>query len=867
MDPDRWRRIETIFQSARTRPEADRVQFLDHACIGDDDLRRAVESLLAQSSSANDVVSRPAIDVAAQLEAAAVSPFGDVQSTVAYSGVQRSVTPEVADRSIGGYRIVRKLGQGGMGVVYEAEQQHPHRLVALKVIRGGAFVDDSQIRLFEREAEALGRLKHAGIAAIYESGQTADGQPYLVMELVRGLALDEYVRTFTSVRPLTRARVQQILSLYLRICEAIAYAHQRAVIHRDLKPSNIIVSTEGTGDIPSLAALPGIKVLDFGLARITDVDKLDATVLTRAGDIRGTLAYMSPEQIRGNPDDIDLRSDVYSLGVILYELVAGKRPYDVGSLPLLEAARTIAEVQPAPIATEIVDGDLRAIIGKALEKEPERRYQTVPALADDLSRYLTDLPVLATPPSTTYHVRKFIRRHKAGVATALVGLSLLTLFAVAMAFQARRLAVERDRANREAVAATQIADFLMGLFNVSDPSEARGNSITAREILDKGASRISADLRTQPLVAAQLQTVMGRVYHALGLYDSAAPLLQSALSVRQAQLGPRHRDVAESLDLVGRVLRDKGQYDAAEAHMRESLAIRRDTFGPGDSQVADILNDLGSVVFEKGDLAAAEQLFREALTIRRATLGDGNEKTADSLNDLAITIENRTADYQTVIDLQTQVLTLRRAHWHSDHPYVAQSMNNLAMAYYRNRQYTAAEPLFREALAMNRRLLGDVHPEVATTLNNLALLLRDERQFAAAEQTFLQALEIDRKARGPEHPLTVDIMISLAAVKTQAGKAGEAEPLFREAFDIQRRTLAADDIRLATTSGLLGAALAALKRFPEAEALLIPASTKIENRFGTEHPRTQAMLRRVVSLYEAWNQPAKAEEYRRRVKE
>jgi serine/threonine protein kinase/Tfp pilus assembly protein PilF len=862
MDPERWHRIESIFHNALEQPEADRAQFLNQVCVGDDDLRQAVDALLAESSNADRFMSRVALEVAAEIEAAELESSG---GTTLFDAIATSPgsAPD-GERSIGGYRIIRRLGQGGMGVVYEAEQQHPHRLVALKVVRGGMFVDDLHIALFEREAEALGRLKHAGIAAIYESGRTPDGQPYFAMELVHGLVLDEYIRAALPVRPLTRAQINSIVSLFLRICEAIAYAHQRAVIHRDLKPSNIIVSTEGSADVPSMSASPNVKILDFGLARIADADRLDA--LTHAGDIRGTLAYMSPEQIRGNPQDTDLRADVYSLGVILYELVVGQRPYDVSGVPLYEAARTIAELQPAPIASAHVDGDLRAIIAKALEKEPDRRYQTVPALADDLSRYLDDLPILAKPPSTADHLRKFVRRHKTGVATAAAALMLLALFAVTMAFQARRLAIERDRANREAVVSTQIANFLMGLFKVSDPSEARGNTITAREILDKGASSIASDLRTQPLVAAQLQTVMGRVYHALGLYDTALPLLQSALAVRQVKLGERHQDVAEALDLVGRVQRDKGQLAPAEANMRQALAIEREIFGPNDPQVADVLNDLGTVVFEKGDLVAAEQLFRDALAIRRATLGDKDEKTADSLNDLAITIENRTADYKTVIELQAQVLALRRAHWQSDHPYVAQALNNLAMAYYRSRQYSEAEPLFREALAMNRRLLGDIHPEVSTNWNNLGLLLRDRREFGAAEQAFLQALEIDRKARGPEHPATIDTLISLAAVKMQAGDPQAAEQLFREALDIQRRTLASDDFRLPTTQGLLGAAIAASKRFPEAEALLIPAYTAIDHRFGGDHPRTQAMLRRVVALYEAWGKPAQANDYRRRVK-
>jgi hypothetical protein len=310
-----------------------------------------------------------------------------------------------------------------------------------------------------------------------------------------------------------------VLELFISICEAIAYAHQRGVIHRDLKPSNVIVCEE-TSAASGVDAAAAVKVLDFGLARVTDGEARVQTAFTDAGHMVGTMPYMSPEQVRSNPDDIDLRTDVYSLGVMLFRLVTGALPHALDNLTIVEAARIICDEPHArlPLLSQSADSDVRAIVLKAIEKDPARRYQTVSALADDVTRYLNDLPVLAKPPSAAYQLSKLVRRHKPGVAAVSTVVVLLVVLAASMTIQARRLAIERDRANREGQTSKQIADFMVGLFTVSDPSEARGNSVTAREILDRGADRISADLGGQPLVQARLMTVMGSVYYALGLF-------------------------------------------------------------------------------------------------------------------------------------------------------------------------------------------------------------------------------------------------------------------------------------------------------------------------------------------------------------
>ncbi|NJN64540.1 MAG: serine/threonine protein kinase [Acidobacteria bacterium] len=354
----------------------------------------------------------------------------------ARAGASRSSAASAAiPDSIGEYRILGKLGEGGMGVVYEAEQRDPRRVVALKVIRGGAFVDDDRVRMFQREVETLARLTHPNIGAIYESGRTEDGQHFFAMELVRGSTLSAHLATRPPVT--APGELEQRLRLFAKLASAVHHAHQRGVIHRDLKPSNIIVieDTEARAagaQSATRTVTPELKILDFGLARITDDDVRAASMITEVGVIKGTLPYMSPEQARGDGDAIDVRTDVYALGIILYEMIAGQRPYDVLKASLIEAVRVICEEPPRSVAlswggSRRLDPDVETIIGKALEKEPDRRYASAAALADDVSRFLDSEPIQARPPSAAYQVRKFAKRHRPIVAGAGIAVASLVV--------------------------------------------------------------------------------------------------------------------------------------------------------------------------------------------------------------------------------------------------------------------------------------------------------------------------------------------------------------------------------------------------------------------------------------------------------
>ncbi|MCW5967896.1 MAG: serine/threonine protein kinase [Blastocatellales bacterium] len=972
MTPERWQQIQELFHSALERAPDQRGPFLDERCAADESMRREVESLIASSEEAGSFIEGAVRDAAESMIE------GEPQ----------------AGLRIGPYRIIRRIGRGGMGAVYLAERvdEQYRKRVAIKLIKRGLDTDEV-IRRFRNERQILAGLDHPNIARLLDGGATEMGAPYFVMEYIEGLPLDIYCDR-------NRLTIDERLRLFRTVCSAVHYAHQNLVVHRDLKPGNILVTPAGD-----------VKLLDFGIAKVLlSQPGAEGQTETATGLRPMTPDYASPEQARG--EAITTASDVYSLGVLLYELLTGQRPYRFGSRTPQEVDRIISETEPEKPSTAIartdkvagttegeagespvetvsrtrrdtldrlrrrLRGDLDNIVLMALRREPRRRYASVEQFSDDIRRHIDGLPVIARQDTLGYRTVKFINRNRIGVATGAVFLLGAIGFGIVMAAQSVRIASERDRAvaaervaeerraeaeserdravaaetlaeseqleaerardaertqrqlaesllsramkaesearfeavraRNEAETARQVSGFLVGMFEVSDPERARGSTITARELLDRGANRISGELKDSPQVRATLMTTMGRVYERLGLYESAAPLLEEALKIRRGDHGGANIEVAQSLNNLAEVRRRTGHADDAAELFREALTIKRRLLGAEHAEVAEVLDNLAIVMEAQGHYGEAEPLYREALAMRRKLLGVEHEKVAESLNNLAELLRKK-GDLAGAEPLHREALAMRRRLLAPDHPTLAISLDNLAIVLYSKGDLAGAEPLYGEALGIFRKVLGNEHPDVATCLNNMAAIRIARGDYAAAEPLYREAAEIFRKRLGGEHPSVAFVMTNLARtlhgkqdydaaesifveyleirrkklraghpdiahslvglgqLLTDKGNAQDAEPLLREGVEIRRKAFVGNDWRTAEAESAYGACLSALGRFAEAETLLLSGHAALTAGRGERDNLTLLALRRLVGLYEAWGRTDDAMRYRSRV--
>jgi eukaryotic-like serine/threonine-protein kinase len=819
-------------------------------------------------------------------------------------------SPSQPPQSIGDYVIIGKLGEGGMGVVYEAQQQHPKRRVALKVVRGGHFVSENEIKMFEREAETLARLKHPNIAAIYESGRTEEGQHFFAMELVRGETLDAYAKRRAS------AGVRERLGLFRTICDAVNYAHQRGVIHRDLKPSNIVVvQEEGAArrsdtDLGSSAKhVPAVKILDFGLARITDSDAA-VSIVTEVGAIKGTLPYMSPEQARGNPEEIDLRTDVYALGVVLYQLLAGNLPYDTNKSSILEAVRVICEDQPRSMRSDAgaqrIDSDVETIVLKALEKEPVRRYQNAAALADDIQRYLTSQPILARPPSTVYQMRKLVARHRVLVGAVAAIFVVLVALAATMTVQSARIAKERNRARDEAAKATAINDFLQTTLGAADPWSGEGRRVTLVEALDSAVEKIGTSFNDQPLIDAAVRHTIGRTYLSLGSFDRAEPLLRKSLEIWTSLLGRQSDDVAECLMDLARAARKQGnvqpsvemareslairrslhgersgflaegmaeaaeildaagQYDEAESLITEALQVQRELFGERSKEVASSLPILGSLVARLGRFREAESLATVALPLRREIFGERSPEVPLSMNDIA-TYQMALGKYAEAESMLYASMEITRDVLGEDSPEMVALKENLANDFFKQGRFDESIDLVQEVISIRRKVLGEQSTGVARSTANLAAVYKSAGMLDRSEETYRDAVDRLKRTLGPNHAEVASVLAGFAGLLQMKGDLGGAERALREALEIRRAAFEHDSPWIATTRVDLGVVLVAERQYVEAESLLVSGRDVREAAYGREDARVVKATKALVDLYEARGDREKAAENRARL--
>ncbi|MHC4217914.1 MAG: serine/threonine-protein kinase, partial [Planctomycetota bacterium] len=670
---------------------------------------------------------------------------------------------------------------------------------------------------FEREMEALNALEHPNIVSAFAM-DIVDGAPVLAMEWITGVSITHWAAGNGA-----RRRPDESVGTFLTVCEAVNHAHQRGVMHRDLKPSNILIDTSGHP-----------HVLDFGLAKLVDPAASTDRRSTVTDQFVGTLAYASPEQLCGRPDEFDVRSDVYSLGVILYEMLTGRIPYELGET-VATAAQAIEHGDPVRPSTisEHVDRDLEAITLKALVKDKAARYQSVEALAADLRGYRAGEPISARVPSGFSHLIKTLRRHALAATFAVTVFVLVTAFAAVAATLAVRVAQQRDlavgaqageteargRAEQEAAKAQAVSAFLQDMLAAVDPMRANAGDITVHEVLDAAAAQIDEEFAGQADLEAAVRQVIGITYHSLGRYAAAEPQFRRALEIRKSVHRGDHAELADVMNELGHLMTSTGRYDEAEQLLREALRMRRAVLGNEHADVATSLNNLGKVLIRRGAGADAEPPFREALAIRRRVLGDEDKLTVASLG-------------------------------------------NLAACLHSQGEYEQAEALYRQALDLERKIQDIDHLDQAWNLHNLGALLRDTGRYDEAEAVLRQSLKLKRETLSGDHPQVGFTLNALGKLLYLAGRYEQAEATLRETLAVYARTMDDQHPRMAEARVSLGASLAARGDYAAAEPFLRAGYHGLrELAFPGDHRRLEA-LTNLIELYEAWGKPAEAEAYR-----
>ena len=821
----------------------------------------------------------------------AVKPAADVASS------------EPQPEHVPGYRIIRLLGRGGMGVVWEAEQERPRRRVALKVMRRDHLVDDVHTRMFFREAETLARLKHPNIASIYESGHTDDGHDYFAMELVVGDTLDRWLRSRPAIIDSNELRLR--LKLFNTICEAVHYAHQRGVIHRDLKPSNIIVTEGpvlGSGSSHSDTG-PTVKILDFGLARITDAD-VAATMVSEVGLIKGTLQYMSPEQARGDVTAIDVRTDVYALGVILYELLAGERPYDVSRSAIAEAVRVICEEPPKPLprggATRI-GADLATIVAKALEKEMDRRYGSASALGEDVERYLTSQPILARPPSAVYQMRKFAARNRAIVFGAAATLMVLIAGVVVSTSLGLREAAQRRAAEQAKTDLEAVAEFQSRMLASVDPSrmgrelisdlrdrvltEVRDDggsdsqvaaaaasfddlmrgvnttdaalNVIDRQILARAVETIDSDFKDRPEIALRLRATIGDTYGELGLLTEAEAQERLVFEGSKTVLGADHPDTLEAGRKLGQELMFLGRYDEAEELLIGVIESQRRVLGDDDPATLRSRRVLADVLGDGGKNAEAESAFQDVLDVQRRVLGPDHPDTMATMNSLAMLLSD--AGRPEAESLMLELYATSQRTWGEEDPMTLVYEHNLARIYQRQGRDEKAAERNEHVLEVRRRVLGNDHPRTLRSKASLADSYARLGRFEEARDLFAEVHEDRRRTLGPDHPDTIESIGSMAVTTKQMGRFEEAEPYYQAALEGRARVLGPEHPwTLATKYGMADLYWRA-GRPDDAERLFLETIAAQKKVLGPENRQTLRSQMVLAQLYEELERDQEAE--------
>lgn len=821
MQPEKNERIAEIVERALELEPDQRAALILDLCAGDADLRREVESLLGFQEKARDFIEAPAYELAAE--------------TIADLGGELKSGHVLDD-----YKIVSLIGAGGMGEVYLAEDISLGRKIAIKLVRHG-FGSAHLVRHFRREEQILAALNHPNIARLYDAASTPDGAPYFVMEYVEGEPLDKYC----NARALT---ITERLQLFRKVCAAVAYAHQHLVIHRDLKPANIRVTAEGEP-----------KLLDFGIAKLLEADEIEQTITLQAAM---TPEYASPEQVRG--ENMTTASDVYSLGVVLYELLTGCRPYQIKSRRADEIARAITEQEPTRPSTAIIKGggssksailnpqllrgDLDNIVMKALRKEPERRYASVGQFSEDIRRHLEGRPVIARKDTLGYRASKFIARNKVAVsAAALILLAIISGLIVSL-WEAKNARHQRDVAEREKLKAERINTFLQDMLGAATP-EFKGVDIKVIDVLSEASHRARAEAASQPDVMADVLMTLGRTYISLGLFEPAVENLRAAVDASLKANGELHPTTATSMGWLGLALSYIGKYPEGEKISRQAVELHRKLHPEGNADLAVALYSLGMNLRSSDDPKSAERPLEEAVDLIGKHLGKNNGYYVAALTGLAMARE-KLGNIDGAESLYRRAIEVGGGVEHRYRIYLAQASGYLGMLLTNKQSYADAEKALRESERIYRDVLGNSNSSVSTIQASLGRLYSLEGDYARSEIEYRKALELMPKYFPPEHFIRLGATGGLGLTLTRLGKAAEGEHYLREALELREKSLPKENYLIPFTESALGECLMVQKRYGEAEPLLVSGYNELKAKFGEQDSRVIEARQRLDKLHQ-----------------
>ncbi len=870
MTPETYQRAKALFNEALERPVGERTAFLETLSGETTEVLEEVRRLLSLHHEKDD-------DFLESLMSLTFTSAGFSKSNIAADSDPKTLV----GTTIGNYQIKDVLGTGGMGVVYRAEQEKPRRTVALKVIKPGA-ASAQMMRRFEHEAETLGRLQHPGIAQIYEAGVAetdAGPQPFFAMELVEGQPLTR----FAAAEHLT---IHQRLDLIAAVCDAVHHAHQRGVIHRDLKPGNILVTptdasatsiADRTGSTTRQAAVARLgaqpKVLDFGVARLVDTEHL-ATMQTDAGQLVGTIPYMSPEQVGGESKDLDIRSDVYALGVICYELLTGNLPYDVRGKTIVNAARVIAEEDPTRPGTNNrhLRGDIESILFKALEKDRARRYSSAAEFANDIRRYLRHEPVMARPAGTVYHLSKFARRNRAFVAGFAIAFVALTIgfvraqIAEGVAKEQATVARAAEKEARAAEAAAQleverslaVQEFLVTLLQAPDPAK-QGHDVRVVDVLDSADTLLADRFEGTPETRARMYEAVGAAYFGLGMFEKAKAEFEKALG----SINPELEDEQEYRLVIQRSIAmchtNLGEMDESLAILKTVVDRRLAINGPEHESTLNAMDSYASALRTVGDYKNALIYYRKVHDYRDKNLDPSSEEALLAKNNLASLLA-ALGDYEAAKPIYDDLIQgCKNAFGPADFRTLS-ATNNFANLLYDLKEYQRAEQLMRQTIDASSTMLPPDHPALATWRNTLAMMLLEVEQLDEAEIEMQKVLN----ALGPIEDYQTDRQITMgrnmALVLMAQKRHEEALPLLDDLLATAERVMPADHHRYGLLKHSQGRCLMEMNRLADAEAPMRAGYSIIKNKLGNEHTQAQNALGDLIDLMKKMNKPDAAEQ-------